>query len=353
MKATISIGLIAIVITSGLFFAPESVSAQSCAAYLSWEDSNSTQNFGTLTNEKTAFRFYATSTTQLDQISMILWRSSSTDPGDFVYLTIVEDVVTIPEAYGKPTGAVIATSSQLLPEYPPDQSNADDIFTFDGEVMTGGKYYWVVLNRTGAVSDTLFYSAQIYSGAGGPAEARNRTLDDGSWSDPSTAVSLAGFTINACFFFTSLQSFSVPTSTLTIGFSTSTNDCSVYSGGLFSSSTLQALGCYAENVGYNIVNFLFYPNTGLTFFNERVNDFTNVFPFSLVFGTLEQIHESAENKSGSGTISIPLGFSSTSISISSSTIKSFVGISTYETVRSTQDAFLWAVLGIAIFSIIF
>lgn len=64
------------------------------------------------------------------------------------------------------------------------------------------------------------------------------------------------------------------------------DDCSAYEGGLFSSSTLQALGCVAVNSGKTLARFLLIPQDNVEeYFFTSVQNIQTVFPFSLILGS--------------------------------------------------------------------
>lgn len=80
------------------------------------------------------------------------------------------------------------------------------------------------------------------------------------------------------------------------------DDCSAYSASIFSSSTLEALGCVSKNVFKDVLAFLFKPTElSLGFVQDTFNSFQNVFPFSIIFETKRAIEEAIEtNLAGSG-----------------------------------------------------
>lgn len=86
----------------------------------------------------------------------------------------------------------------------------------------------------------------------------------------------------------------MPTSTIMDLNSTSSPfyvDCSgTGGGGLFSSSTVNVLACYGQKVLYSVVGFLVVPPEFISnFMNSSLNSLKTVFPFSMVYGSVNSI----------------------------------------------------------------
>jgi len=107
------------------------------------------------------------------------------------------------------------------------------------------------------------------------------------------------------------------------------NDCSSYSGGLFSSSTLQGLFCYGQNALTGLANFILYPHAvSQAFLLNAYTDFQEVFPFNVFFSLSTTVEEAVDSYTGTpSSLNLTIGFpnlpgeaySTSSISILSGT----------------------------------
>lgn len=122
-------------------------------------------------------------------------------------------------------------------------------------------------------------------------------------------------------------------------------DCSAFTLGLFSSTTIPAIFCQVKKTTYEIVDFLFIPSIAATsdFFN-KLSLFRDVFPFSPFFTVLDTIGDESENfvVDDSMSFNLPLTFSSSSITIlSSSTISDHLGQSNKDLIFTFQEYLFW------------
>lgn len=142
---------------------------------------------------------------------------------------------------------------------------------------------------------------------------------------------------------------SFPSSTINFATTTNCRNDLTFSSFL-SSSTLQAFGC---------LFFVPHPNT-LSFLNDNFNKFTNVFPFSLFFNTLNLARSYVENYSNSNpSLVIPLGpsggfmGSSTPVVFSSSTFVALIGQNAYNNYwEAMQNLIHVLTIGFIIFTIV-
>lgn len=140
-------------------------------------------------------------------------------------------------------------------------------------------------------------------------------------------------------------------STINQIFASSTIDCSAFEFSLFSSTTVQALGCQAKKTAIEVLNFLLFPQFGgLDFFNNQIAAFKNVFPFNIFFNFKEIAqsniitHQITDKK-----ISLPLLFNSSTIPIiTSSTLANFIGQSNKDLIFDFQKQVIWIFTGFLI-----
>ena len=89
--------------------------------------------------------------------------------------------------------------------------------------------------------------------------------------------------------------------------SSSLENCQQYSGGFWSSSTLQAISCYTIRTGFNISQFLFVANnSNIDGLKDEIQKFENIFPFSLYFQVLNTTKNSLRSSNVATTTNTSL-----------------------------------------------
>lgn len=122
---------------------------------------NNTENsFGSSPSgyKKQAFQFHATSTFYISEVRVDVRKQGS--PTDFAYIAIQGDTA------GVPNSTVYASSSPTTITATTTDGIRDQIFTFNGQSIAGGTDYWLVLQRTGSLSENDLYYVRFYSGSG-------------------------------------------------------------------------------------------------------------------------------------------------------------------------------------------
>ena len=110
------------------------------------------------------------------------------------------------------------------------------------------------------------------------------------------------------------------------------DDCSTFEGSIFSSSTLEALGCVSKNVFQDVFKFLLKPtDLSLGFVDDTFKSYQSIFPFSIVFKSNDAIRSAIESAKEDNAANITFNttfHSGNPISItilSSSTMVNFFG----------------------------
>lgn len=217
--------------------------------------------------------------------------------------------------------------------------------------------YWYVISRTGSASTTAYWAFD--DNPNGFQSANTCTRSAGTWSCTGSARRFPVGFEHATY----LQEWSsIATSTIDyLRFLTSTStpdiDCSSYSAGLFSSSTLQALSCYTRETFFWAMEKLFYPSqASIDIVNEAITSFENVFPFNVFFTIVSTLETQADLVTASTTaITIPYppfaGGGSLTL-FDDTTVQSAIGETAYDEIRNVEEHFIWALFGIAVLSTI-
>jgi hypothetical protein len=97
------------------------------------------------------------------------------------------------------------------------------------------------------------------------------------------------------------------------------DDCSSFIGSIFSSSTLEALGCVSKNVLKDVLVFFFKPSEFTTdFVQDTFNKFQSVFPFSIFFKTQAIVEQAIDDQAAADPLTLNLN-----VTVGSSTSSSF------------------------------
>jgi hypothetical protein len=116
-------------------------------------------------------------------------------------------------------------------------------------------------------------------------------------------------------------------------------DCTQYAGGFFSSSTLQALGCYVEQTAMNIINFLFVPDELATnFVGDSLTELKTKFPFNIVFNLASSTEAILQQSSSSISSSYE-----TKVTIAGHQV-TLVSSSTLDSMGSTNKNFFFTII---------
>lgn len=122
-------------------------------------------------------------------------------------------------------------------------------------------------------------------------------------------------------------------------------DCSAYDISLFSSSTLEGVGCVLKKTALGVVSILFVPSMSLTFFQESIEDFKLVFPFSIFFEIQETISDASSGSLSSASSTLtwnyPIGGQTIPITFSSSSLSSVIGTDLKNLYFTIARMFLW------------
>lgn len=276
--------------------------------------------------------------------SVSLWLRKSNSPTDNIYVSLYTkgDSSLTTASFG----ALLNTSDEISGASL-TTSDTYQTFTFDNcQLLTGSAYYSFLVARDGTYGDTNKYGMAYTTGT--PSATVIRTLVNASGWVLQTNTRLFDL-----YGIASLEIVDIPaTSTLLTGLytglSSNLQDCSAYNGGLFSSSTLQALGCFANNTAITLIDVFFIPSpssTGVGVFRNSLTAFTTVFPFNIFFNFASIVNDSADGyEVEDNTISwtVPMSIGSKTFSFNSSTLTSAgVSTSTWATVREWESNLIW------------
>lgn len=199
---------------------------------------------------------------------------------------------------------------------------------------TSGYYYGILIQRTGAESDTNFYKI----GYGDTGTTNLGIFSAGSWNDATPSPKMGSVAFYGLTNLT-IQNYWLSTSTaINIGTST---DCY---------GTVDASSTFASVAMKNFTCFFFVPTTGLTWFNQRLNNFQNTFPFSLLFGFNSLIQSELAN--ATSTISnlvfpslTATGTPTVITVFTSSTLANVIGSSAKTLWFDFQKYLAWVIMG--------
>jgi hypothetical protein len=147
-------------------------------------------------------------------------------------------------------------------------------------------------------------------------------------------------------------------------YGTSTIDCSAYFAYLFSSSTMQGIGCVAKEVISWSFNVLFWPGfsqdqTGLNGFSAIVSStekFQTVFPFAVAFQVYDGLKHGLDSYSSAPdyqfSVPYPWATSTSLIVYNSSTVANTIGSTGKSLWFNTLNAVIWVVGGLTILTLI-
>lgn len=250
------------------------------------------------------------------------------------------------------TGALLQLSEGILNSTLPVAGDEFTEYTFDNcQLLVGNTAYIFLLTAPLHASNilevgylatnpdpTILRSQVFISVCGG--WILNSSGSCGAGTEYTSNINIYGFTSLDNTLFLNSISFS--------GVASSTRSCSS-GGGFFSSSTISDLGCYLGQALENTAVFLFYPassSVGVTTFNESLESFNDVFPFNIFFGFSSLV----DNLSGDYVVTdntitwnIPAPLSKT-LTISSTTIDTYIGDGNYELIRSYEENGIWIIL---------
>jgi len=133
------------------------------------------------------------------------------------------------------------------------------------------------------------------------------------------------------------------------------DNCEIYQGGLFSSSTLQALACYARTIPKNILVWLFV--TSSDFMDDKktnLEECEDVYPFSIAFAVSITVQDNASSSDANYTYSVPLPWAtSTQFTVlNSSTLQSRFGSTAKNAYFTAAEAAIWIGTALAILAVI-
>lgn len=216
------------------------------------------------------------------------------------------------------------------------QLNAENVFYFTvttNQAVSNPATNYVV-GKSVTYNNSPYYTrvAGYYKGAisGWSAGASLTTL----------IIETGGYTSGGDLFGTSI----FPSSTLNFSTVSSTTETCSSGGDFFSSSTIASLGCHMKIALQGVGIFMFRPSTSTTiFFNDSLSSFTDVFPFNIFFnftgilGVISDDYTLTDN-----TISLVLPSSTAgTITISSSTLNTFLGASNWTLLRQYEGYAIW------------
>lgn len=147
------------------------------------------------------------------------------------------------------------------------------------------------------------------------------------------------------------------TTVVDFGYETQYPDCSVYAGGFFSSSTLQALGCYGESVFMHVVDFVFKPShNAIEYLKSGGNKFATVFPFNIFFffDDLAANQLLKSETSTTSSVALTFAFKNTTTSqaiIGPNTLSNAVGSDNKSLYFTDVSYVIWALTGYKILRI--
>jgi hypothetical protein len=121
------------------------------------------------------------------------------------------------------------------------------------------------------------------------------------------------------------------------------------------STGLGAVGADLSFAGCSVLNWLFVPTQDSTAqVISGFDDMQRVFPFNMVYGTLNIISDAAQNAptTASGTLALSI-FGTPITVLSGNTLESFVGTANKNMIFETEDAFAWASVAWTIVKVIF
>jgi hypothetical protein len=120
-------------------------------------------------------------------------------------------------------------------------------------------------------------------------------------------------------------------------------DCSAFSGGLFSSSSLAALSCYAKDwAHYVFVELWFYPQMSTGFLTDSWEEFQDTFPFSVFFTVQDSLESAATTTAGSYELSFAFGGGAATVNLlNSSTLENAVGSTTKNLIFNIEKSIIW------------
>jgi len=137
-------------------------------------------------------------------------------------------------------------------------------------------------------------------------------------------------------------------------------DCSGYSGGIFSSSTLGALGCYAEKTLVSVAGwFVIPPDWSINYIKNSFSDLKTRFPFSLVYGFTDTIKSGVSTATSSAQTSLsfdltgsdlPYKFSSSILT--PTTLNDTIGATSTTAIFTAERAVIWIATMFVILSFI-
>jgi len=124
-------------------------------------------------------------------------------------------------------------------------------------------------------------------------------------------------------------------------------DCSAYDGtGFFSSSTLQALRCYAKKTAFDILEISIVPPDFITTYMQNTwGTFQATFPFSIPFAVKNNLEDALASAAATSSATLSVTIPGTGISnatlLSPTMLQNAVGTSTYNLYNTVQSAFIW------------
>lgn len=238
-------------------------------------------------------------------------------------------------------------------------SPAFDTVSISGLVFDPTKYYFLVITGPGGGTNMQLY---------GSTDANSYSTGEAKIWDGS-ALATASPVLDFYFVIAGSYEQSILFPTIPVTFSSTTvgsiyasasstmQDCSIYSGGFFSSSTLAGLGCQFTNALQSAAIWLFVPqpdDAGMETLNSAIQSFQDVFPFNIFYNFASVVNNNSSGyTAGSDTISINWGQSIPGIiSITSSTVKQYLGTTSYNTIREVESYGIWLLTGFEIIAVV-
>jgi len=126
-------------------------------------------------------------------------------------------------------------------------------------------------------------------------------------------------------------------------------DCSGYSGGLFTSSTLGAIGCYAQKVPMGIIGMLLAPLPQSTnYFSASFAEIKNQFPFSIITGIQESIETAGTeaNTVSTSTLDFPIFGHGTISVLGPNTLTDAIGAEMKDQIFTVIRYIIWIGVGL-------
>jgi hypothetical protein len=136
-----------------------------------------------------------------------------------------------------------------------------------------------------------------------------------------------------------------------------TIDCSSYTFGLFSSSTLGAIGCIAKKTLFDVLGFFIIPHDQViaTMYDGQLEGFKALFPFNIFFAVRNAVDTAANNSLSSASSTLawayPIGGQTINISVSSSTLTTYLGSTIRNIYFTIARMFLWLMFIMAVWNI--